>query len=295
MKRLDKILVACDSLLGIQRALEKAAYLEHYTGCEIHVLDVIWDEVEHEALPDHIKIELKEGLLAGERHDLEKALERIKNRVASLTHSVIWQKDAERPILDHIKQDDIDLLIVPVSSHGISDRVLAPLDWKLIRKAWCPVVVSRSDLKWENSQRVLAAVDTGDLRQDDLNQELAETGKFFSGLLNAELHLLSVHPSLDFTFDLKRGPVAFDEIRTAMHDAREIGMRELLCDAESGKTHVVEGKANIEIAELANKLDAALTLIGTHGRHGIGKWVLGNTSEATMNRLQGDVLVVREC
>ena len=92
MKQLKTILVACDSLKNIESALQKAAYLEHYTGCEIAVLDVVWDEVEHEALPDHIKSELKEGLLAGERHDLAKAVEGIKNKVASLSYSVVWHK-----------------------------------------------------------------------------------------------------------------------------------------------------------------------------------------------------------
>ena len=294
MKQLKRILVACDSLKNIESALQKAAYLEHYTGCEIAVLDVVWDEVEHEALPDHIKSELKEGLLAGERHDLAKAVEGIKNKVASLSHSVVWHKHAQQPILERIKQSDIDLLIVPSNEHGFSDRLLTPLDWKLIREAWCPVLVSRSDGPWNDVQVVLAAVDTGDLDQDELNQEIAETGQFFASLLDAQLHLVSVHPSLDFSFDLKRGPVAFDELRDAMHKAREIGMQELLCGTEGATTHVVEGKASVEIAKLANQLGPTLTLVGTHGRHGIGKWVLGNTSESTMARLEGDLLVVRE-
>ena len=43
MRDVKNILIANDSLDGLNTALEKAAMIEHYSGAELHVAEVIYD------------------------------------------------------------------------------------------------------------------------------------------------------------------------------------------------------------------------------------------------------------
>lgn len=294
MKKLRRILVACEELKDISGALDKAAYLEHYSGCDIELLEVIWDEVYAEALPNAVKESLKKSLLAGEKREMDEVIARSTGKVASLSGKIVWHKHPEQAILAHVEENDIDLLIIVSERHSLSDTLLTPLDWKLIRQASCPVLICR-DQSWQAPSAILAAVDTGDPGQQSLNQEIVLSGRYFASLLDAQLHLVSVYPSMDFTFDPKRGPEAFDVLKADMCEIRRSGMQALIGDeCGSAKMHLREGKPAVEIPDLANDLGASVTLIGTHAREGVRKWLLGNTSESAMSRLEGDILVVRD-
>ena len=293
MKTLNRILVACEGWSDLDIGLEKAAYLEHYSGCEIDVLDVIWDEIEVEAVPEAVKSSLRESLIKGEQHSLEDVVKDMRSKVASLNSEVVWHKNSEQAILDHIDRRNIDLLILLASKHDFADNILTPLDWKLVRQSSCPVLIC-SKVKWADGSNLLAAVDTGEVDQSDLNRDIVASGFYFASLLNAQLHLVSVYPSIDSYFDHTRGAIAFDDLLADMRDVRDSGMQDLVRGEKAATTHLREGKASVEIPALANELGSVLTLIGTHGRHGLGKWILGNTSESVMSRLEGDILIVRE-
>ena len=45
IKNLKRVLVANDSLEGLEAALQKAALIEHYSGAEIEVAEVIYDNI----------------------------------------------------------------------------------------------------------------------------------------------------------------------------------------------------------------------------------------------------------
>lgn len=57
--------------------------------------------------------------------------------------------------------------------------------------------------------------------------------------------------------------------------------------------HVRIGKPSHEILELAEEVGADLILLGTHGRTGLGRIVLGSTAEHVMREAGCPVLVVR--
>lgn len=49
-----------------------------------------------------------------------------------------------------------------------------------------------------------------------------------------------------------------------------------------------------QIAELARELEAELVIVGTHGRKGLSRMVMGSVAEAVVRRAPCSVLVVRE-
>jgi len=55
---------------------------------------------------------------------------------------------------------------------------------------------------------------------------------------------------------------------------------------------VKEGRAAGVIADTADETGADIVVVGTHGRTGIAKFLLGSVTEEIMLRLERDILVV---
>jgi len=55
----------------------------------------------------------------------------------------------------------------------------------------------------------------------------------------------------------------------------------------------IEGDPAGEIIDLARKTPNDLIAISTHGRSGIGRWVLGSVAEKVVQYARGPVLLVR--
>jgi nucleotide-binding universal stress UspA family protein len=80
-----------------------------------------------------------------------------------------------------------------------------------------------------------------------------------------------------------------------MRAARQQALEETLEKLEINaiELHVIEGKPAVTVANLANRLDVTVAVLGTSARTGLKKLLLGNTSEAMIGRLKQDILTVR--
>ena len=59
------------------------------------------------------------------------------------------------------------------------------------------------------------------------------------------------------------------------------------------RQHLPTGRPQDVILEFAEKIGADLIMLGSHGRHGLAKLVLGSTANAVLQGAQCDVLAVR--
>ncbi len=76
-------------------------------------------------------------------------------------------------------------------------------------------------------------------------------------------------------------------LATAEAEARDVGV--------SADSHLVEefgGQAGLRILEEANGWGADLIVCGTHGRHGLGRFVMGSDAEYVLRRSSVPVLLV---
>ncbi|MET0792283.1 MAG: universal stress protein [Polyangiaceae bacterium] len=125
---------------------------------------------------------------------------------------------------------------------------------------------------------------------------------------NAEIHVVSVvnsstvssnpNPSrprspMDDMAPLER---AFERLRAHVEARLEsflatIGVRERTF---SGRvfSHVTEDSSGLGIAQLASDLNANLIVVGTHGRRGLARLVMGSFAETTMRHARCPVLVI---
>ena len=293
---LDKIFIANDSLLGIDIALGKAAVIEHFSGAVIEVAEVIYDTVAEEppeVLPRDQQAMLIEGLKAAERNALERLVAPYRDRVASVQQRVIWNKQAATGIVGAL--DGVDLLIKPVSQHKhVVDRLHAPLDWALMRQAPCPVLVSKRD--WVATSVLVAAVDVADSEHAALNREILVIANQLAQILGAGLHVVSAYSSLGQQTGELQVAMDFEGIKADMRAAREAAATRLIeeLDLRVAELHLVEGRPGAVIANLANRLGATITVLGTAARRGLSQLLMGNTAEHIISALEGDVLTVRE-
>ena len=294
MNKLSRILVVNDEKNGLEIALTKAATVEHFTGAEVEVAEVIWDHVEEEAIPSSHKTKVIEALLATEQRELQKLLDQFKDRIAWGDAQVLWDKRSLDVILREISQRQIDLLIKPAKPHAFGHFIHAPLDWQLIRNAPCPVLMSKSD-HWEQGGVVLAAVDVADEVHNDLTDKVLNVAQQMSAILGATLHVVCVYSDLGQTIGDYQVAMDYAGIKADMRQARADTLAQTLqrLGIEQAETHFLEGKAHKRIAGLAQELAANVTVIGTSARSGLSRLMLGNTSENTLALIQGDVLTVR--
>jgi nucleotide-binding universal stress UspA family protein len=91
-------------------------------------------------------------------------------------------------------------------------------------------------------------------------------------------------------------PLIFgDDSSRGYHEARKERLRELHPPYSEVRveTHLREGTPTDEILRLADEIDCDLIVIGTHGRTGLERVLMGSVAEAVMRRSRCPVLTVR--
>lgn len=293
---LGKVMVASDTLDGMELALVKAAMIEHFSGAAIDVAEVIYDTVDEEparVLPPADKANLIENLKAAERNALRRLTEPHRQKVAEIDSRIIWHKNAAEGILEEL--EGVDFLIKPISRHhGVLDRLHAPLDWALTRGAPCPVLISKKP--WTDAHTVLAALDAGDESHQSLNRLILSTAMDLAEILGCELDVVCAYPSLGQTVGELQVAMDYDGIKADMRETRQALIDALVVelDAPVREVHLLEGSARDAIPELANRMGAVLTVLGTAARRGLSQLILGNTAEAIIGALDGDLVTIRE-
>lgn len=298
MKKITSILIVSDSLAGMDVALEKAAMIEHYSGAEVCVAEVIYDSIAEES-PELVTAEqqsrLMEALKAAERNGLRNLVEPFATRIASVETRVLWSRNALDGVLLAQAECAADLIVKPVSRHGgLTDYIHTPLDWSIMRSAPCAVLISKKP-DWGKPQRVLAAIDVADKRHEGLTREILQTATTLTKVLDTELHIVCAYPSLGQTVNDLQIAMDYEGIKEDMRENRLAGIQRWIdnLQLEVTESHVLEGKPAMVIPDLANGLPATLTVVGTAARSGLKKLLLGNTAEDIIGRLNGDIVTVR--
>jgi len=289
-----KTLVINDRLEGLEKALGKVALIEHYTGCEVEVAEVIWDHIEEEPIPDQDKANLIEAFVAADRHGLQNLLEPYQDRIAWSEARVLWSKRADDAIMHEAEHQGANLLIKPAGAHSLGDYLYAPLDWRLIREAPCPVLISKSN-SWNTGGNVLTAVDIADEAHEELSREVLRAGDLMARILDAQLHVVCVYSDLGQSVNALQVAMDYEGIKQDMRQARQERLLTTLeqLQVQGAELHILEGKPPHVISHLAKELSATVTVMGTAARKGLGKLLIGNTAEDTLSLLEGDVLTVR--
>jgi nucleotide-binding universal stress UspA family protein len=115
---------------------------------------------------------------------------------------------------------------------------------------------------------------------------------------DSELHVLTVGPDYPL-YELPEHPAEFqDVLRENRRRAKEVLEQQAKRIEESGvsvkETHLLEGRADEEIVELAEEIGAGLIVMGSRGHGRLRRTLLGSISDAVVRHAHCPVTVVRE-
>jgi universal stress protein E len=164
-----------------------------------------------------------------------------------------------------------------------------------VRKAPCPVLVARGELRLP-LQRVLAPVDLSPLSKDafrfglNLVSQLAWRGE-------AEVRAVYALSFLD-ALALQRQTQKTGEISFEQPERGEAGaLRRLVLESsEETPLHleaaVLQGEARFEILREVSRNPVDLVMLGTHGRSGLDRLVLGSVASTVARKVSCSVLLI---
>lgn len=194
---------------------------------------------------------------------------------------------------------------------SLKEHIFGSQDTHLLRKCPCPVWLLRPTPQARCS-KVVAAVDLGQDSDknaaDSLNRQILElaTGIAIADL--AELHIIHVWDAFgEHLLRHGRGQVSAESVNAYVDRERQYHHRWLtnLIDQTVARVaddageylkpriHISKGWARDVIPALTKELDADLMVMGTVARTGIPGFIIGNTAELILNRIDCSVLAVK--
>jgi len=314
MQRFKDILFIAspDSVGGA--ALECAATLAVNNQARLRVVRVI------EEMP--LELKLVDRVLTAD--DLQAEIV-TKHRQKLEQQLVAWNKNIElevgvligKPFLQIIREvlrNGADLVVKMAESGGWLDRVFGSDDMHLLRKCPCPVWLVKSDSP-RAYQKILAAVDVDDLYPPEelktryqLNLQVLEIASSLALSEFAELHIVHAWRAVGES-EMRSGFIksSEDEIVAYVEEVRQRHKQNLneLVDKTMSKlgqsalgylkprTHLLKGYPGEDIPVLAREIEADLVVMGTVARTGISGFIMGNSAETILNRLDCSVLAIK--
>ena len=188
------------------------------------------------------------------------------------------------------------LIVVPSHGrHGIQRVLLGSVAERIIRHCGCSVLVLRRgddtglamELpdQWCPKKRIIVPIDFSESTDDTLNVALELIDD------RPNIDVVNVVPSFEDPV-LIGSVVLTDEDRRA--NRQETLERYLAEHSYTGmRAHTITGDPGMEIANYAEKVNADLVVMPSHGYHGLHRLVLGSTTERVLRHCNSPILVLR--
>ena len=310
MKKLDRVLLFVDDKPDhqiIAGAIEEVAL----RGAELTLAAVVERSLSRTDLR-RLGIdgdELERDLVQERQRELEEAVQQV-NRPDVDTETVVLVGRAVESIVAYASEQRFDLLIkAPSPTGGLRRDRLGGTDQRLLRTAPCTVAIGRPQ-ETRGPQRAVVAVDVdyGDEENATLNRGLLDSVLVAQGGEPTEVYVVHAWDLYGYTILASGGgripPDRFRSALDAEQAARQRWLDSLIrshrqaLSAEQAakfdpKTLLVRGDAIEVIPEKVRELEASVLGLGTVSRSGVSGFLIGNTAEEILHRVDCTVVVHR--
>jgi universal stress protein E len=293
------VVVLLDSEINApQPALAKAVMLAKSMGAPLQLYVNAYSTALVRAVgPNREHLDrARDNIMRGWEKQLRKALDKLE-APDSETH-IFWDQAESAALTDFIRRAEPGLLILHRVREPLLQRlVLTPRDWRVIRKAPCPVLCV-AETPWPEQPTVVAAVDPdhGLDHPDTLNDDIVSAARDITARISGQMQLAHVVEYPDETLIMLAGeavPVSLSDLdtlrkhyQTRLHD----------CAASYGISDndavMLEGAPHRALGEYMDSHPGVLVL-GTVHRGAIRRLLLGSTAEQILLHSNADILVVK--
>ena len=293
MKEYETILVIVHNQDDGEIVIQKAAMLAKACGAKLHVGKVVYQgfvDLTVQEVAD--RQTLKTQILAAEEAFLTDLTDPVREAGLLITSSVVWHKHAFEGILDLAATVSANL-IVKSTNFPITEVIRTPQDWNLLRHSPVPVMLVKP-MNWQKTPKIVAAVDTSEAQQQDLNLRIAKQAGELSDALSGTLHFAEVFPHVEQWVGPITITIDFKQIRNRLRSEITARLEHLAadCGVNSRGLLIEEGEPEEALQLMMSEHQADVLVLGTVQRKGVTGMLLGNTSEAILHTVNSDVLVV---
>lgn len=199
-----------------------------------------------------------------------------------------------RVLIETAQRARADLIVVGATDSGpLAVELLGSTADRVLRKATCPVLLVRGGLRMP-PRRVLAPVDLSPLSGDAYRCGLDLLGQLGKG---GEIEVRAVY-ALSFMDKLaelhrKEGAVSFEETeRASGEELRRFVLENGVNAPFEVETALLPGEARFEILHELREHPADLVVLGTHGRGGLDRLMMGSVASAVARKAPCSVLLI---
>jgi len=293
------LLVPTDFSSCSDGALVAALSLAEAYGASLHLIHAVVLHGEDPYNPAHYSPD-PEALFERLRGEAENRVTEL--RAGWMKSSVQVTSEIRRGIhpapviLEAAENSAADLIVLGTHGRrGPRRWLLGSVAEEVVRRAPCPVLTVREGEEAQDRlkvKKILVPLDFSDHAQATLDVALDLARRYDAEL--KLLHLIEpvVVPGPYGTFHSMR-PVTLDyEVLAKQAKETLTGLMERAEDIEF-EAHAFNGMPRVDIVGFAAQMEADLIVIGSHGRTGFQRFLLGSTAEQVVRTADCPVLVVK--
>lgn len=288
------ILVPTDFSDSATLALEHGIFLTKKFDGELHLLHVA--ELPTITLPDFpsdlFEVARKMGMdrLGELLEQQEVDLPPVKRVVMAGTPS----DPAAEVIIDYAKANEVDFIVMGTHGRrGARRLLLGSVTEEVIRRSPCPVLTMRTHKKaWTlpRVDRIMVPIDLGASTRQVIGVASRIAEHYNAAITLAHVVDLEYYPYYGFGSD------PFPEIKQEMIEASDAKLAELAAELQAAGIiatwDTAKGHPASALKELAEERDVDLIVIGSHGRSGFDRAMVGSISEKVLRSAHCPVMVV---
>ncbi|MUW14214.1 universal stress protein [Halorubrum sp. CBA1125] len=290
----DTILVPTDGSDGAEAAARHGLNLATAFDSQIHLLSVVDERSYSSALADlNPSIGEQREVFEQQATEAVGRLEELFSDLSVTCHTAVEHGIPHEAIRSYIAEHDIDL--VSMGTHGRTglDRLLlGSVTERVVRTSDVPVLTTRHEPDdRSNYDRILIPTDGSESATPAVDHGIGIAEQF-----DATVHALSVIDTTAFAVAYDGGP----GIQTLL-DTLEEGCKQAVAEVEDAcenhnldvVTEVVRGTPYRTIQEYVDDEGIDLITMGTHGRTGLERYLIGSVTERIVRTSDVPVLTVR--
>ncbi len=280
----DHILVPTDGSDCAQAAVGYAADLATRYDARVHALSVA-DSRTLGTAPQADQI----------RKEREEIAERTCNDLSTSgvsTERAVRTDIPHKAILQYATEQDIDLIVTGTHGRtGVERYLLGSVTEKVIRLSDVPVLTVKAEEDGEATYPytdILVPTDGSEGAEAAIDPaiDIART-------YDARLHALSVIDTMSMGVDVRSGAFLEALEEAAQSAVESIEEQATQASVSAVETEIEHGNPYRGIRSYVEEHDIDLVMMGTHGRSGIGRYLLGSVAEKTVRTSPAPVMTVR--
>jgi nucleotide-binding universal stress UspA family protein len=239
-----------------------------------------------------------EGVIEAEKDSLRREMESQAGRLGikpeELAGFELGLGPAHQMIMETARQIDASLIVVGAAESPRLAKLLGSTADRVVRKATCPVLVVRRDLPMPPA-RVLLPVDLSYLSAEAFHEGLEVLGLLSRERELPELEALYVVTDLDrqlFASELASEEAPEGAETHAREELERFLVRHVAGSPFEVAPRLVSGYVEDEILLRIREWEPNLVVIGTHGRSGFERFLVGSVAGRVIREGGTNVLVV---